>query len=288
MLLMPTGAIVMGKPKNGKDWDRDDHDDHKGDHKGNDPQLPPVIVLPGQIQGQAQGQLQGQAQYQTAVQSVDTKVDNDNKNENDNDNDNKNENKNENSIDNKLDNSIDNKVENKVDNSIDNKVENHVENKVDVKVDVDIDLKIDGHLGLGSDNDYIDVDKIEISDIKGSVVSAEAVYQSVSSGNAYNLDQVNNLADNDFLWKAEVKNDAKFEVDASGGDIKFDDPKIDVEVGDLKGDANTVGDMVSTTADGIANVEAFTQNIVLGANIQFNNIEIGNSSSVSELDDPTG
>ena len=37
----------------------------------------------------------------------------------------------------------------------------------------------------------------------------------------------------------------------------------------------------------IANVEAFTQNIVMGANIQFNNIEIGNSH-YTELDDQTG
>ena len=104
------------------------------------------------------------------------------------------------------------------------------------------------------------------------MVTADVVTQSVTDGNAFNIDQVNNLVDIDFLYKAELKNDAKFEADlkAEGGENKFDDPTLNVTMDD----GNSLGNLMTTTADGIASVEAFTQNIVLGANIQFNSIEI--------------
>jgi hypothetical protein len=261
MLLMPTGVIIMSKPKRKPEPPREDP---KHDPK-DDPKHDPKLDLQGQAQGQLQGQAQGQAQgqYQTAVQSVDTKVDNDNKNENSNEN--KNENKNE------IDNKVDNKVENSVDNTVDNKIENHVENKVEVAVDVNIDLDLKGDFGeLGRDDDIIDID--EIKDIYGSVVMTDVVDQKMDDGNMFNIDQVNNLVDIDFLHSAEVKNDAKFDASdlkAEGGDAKVD-AKFDIKMED----GNTLGDLLTTTADGIASVEAFTQNIVMGANIQFNQIEI--------------
>jgi hypothetical protein len=239
-----------------------------------DPKHDPKLDLQGQAQGQLQGQAQGQAQgqFQTAVQSVDTKVENDNKNENENSNENKNENKNE----------IDNKVENSVDNKVDNKIENHIENKVEVSVDVDIDLDLKGDLGdLGRDDDVIDID--EIKDIYGSVVITDVVDQKMDDGNMFNIDQVNNLVDIDYLHSAEVKNDAKFDASdlkAEGGDAKVD-AKLDIKMDD----GNSVGDLLTTTADGLANVEAFTQNIVMGANIQFNSIEISAAGDNLSLDD---
>jgi hypothetical protein len=243
-------------------------EDPKEDPK-HDPKHDPKLDLQGQAQGQLQGQAQGQ--FQTAVQSVDTKVDNDNKNDNENSNENKNENKNE----------IDNKVENSVDNKVDNKIENHVENKVEVSVDVDIDLDIKGDLGEGRDDDIVDID--EIKDIYGSVVMTDVVDQKMDDGNMFNIDQVNNLVDIDYLHSAEVKNDAKFDASdlkAEGGDAKVD-AKLDIKMDD----GNSVGDLLTTTADGLANVEAFTQNIVMGANIQFNSIEISAAGDSLTLDD---
>ena len=50
---------------------------------------------------------------------------------------------------------------------------------------------------------------------------------------------------------------------------KIDDVKVDK----VDGDSNTFGDLATATADGVQSVEAFTQNIVMGANIQFNTID---------------
>ncbi|HWV54230.1 hypothetical protein [Pseudorhodoplanes sp.] len=238
------------------------------DQKQNQDQKQDQDQLQAQLQGQAQGQAQGQGQFQFAVQSLDSKSENDN--ENDNKNDNKNENTNEidNKLDNKVDNNVDNKLDNKVENSIDNKVENHVENKVDVDVDVKVDLDLTGY--LPEDNDIIDIDKIE--HIAGSVVMPDVVNQSLSDGNQFNIDQVNNLVDNDKLYDPKVSaDDGKFEWDvkAEGGEVKFDDPKLD-----MKGDGSTFGDGLTASADAIVSQEAFTQNIVMGANIQFNSIEM--------------
>lgn len=247
--------------------------DPKQDQDQDQDQKQAQFEAQAQLQGQAQGQGQGQSQYQAAVQTVDTKVDSENKNENENEN--KNESKNENENHNENKNEVKNEVDNKLDNSVDNKIENSVENKVENKVEVAVDVKVDLDLDLSaferpSDDDVIDID--EIKDIDGSVIMPDVVTQTMGNGNQFNIDQVNNLVDKDFLWSAEVKNDSKFEVDqkAEGGENKFDDPKVDVRMGD----GNTVGDGLQATADGIASVEAFTQNIVLGANIQFNSIEI--------------
>jgi hypothetical protein len=258
------------RPKKKHD-DQDQDQDQKQDQK----QAELQAQLQAQAQGQLQGQAQGQGQFQFAL--------NDNKNDNDNDNDNKNENSNENKnensnelkndVDNKLDNSVDNKVENsldnKVDNDIKNSVENHVENKVDVVVDVKIDLDLSA---LPTDDDVIDIDKIE--HIYGSVVMPDAVEQHMTgSGNQINIDQVNNIVDNDFLWDPDVKFDAKgdFKQDAwaEGGHVKLDDPKIDISA-----DGSTFGDTLTSSADAVVSQEAFTQNIVMGANIQFNSIEM--------------
>jgi hypothetical protein len=253
------------------------HDDPKQDQEQDQDQKQDQTQaeLQAQLQGQAQGQAQGQGQFQFAVQSVDTKVDSENKNDNENDNENKNDNENENENENKnevkneVDNELDNKVDNDVDNKIENSIENKVENTVEVKVDVKVDLDLDA-FERPADNDVIDIDSI--SDIDCSVVMPDAVSQTMGNGNQFNIDQVNNLCDKDFLWSAEVKNDGKFDVEqkAEGGDNKFDDPKVDVRMDD----GNTVGDGLQATADGIASLEAFTQNIVMGANIQFNSIEI--------------
>jgi hypothetical protein len=222
--------------------------------------------LQGQLQGQGQGQ--GQAQAQFALNGNANLNGNGNYSENDNDNDNKNENENSNELKNEVDNKVENSVDNKVDNDIKNSVENHVENKVDVAVDVKIDLDLST---LPDDQDVIDIDSIH--HIYGSVVMPDVVTQDLrGDGNQINIDQVNNIVDNDFLWDPDVsysggRGDFKQDAWADGGHVKLDDPKIDIDA-----DGGTIGDTLTTSADGVASNEAFTQNIVMGANIQFNSI----------------
>ena len=203
--------------------------------------------------------------------------DNENKNESSNENENKNENENTNEVKNELDNDVDNKVENEVDNklenSVDNKIENSIENKVEntveVKVDVDVDLDLSA-FEQPSDDDVIDIDSIY--DIHSSVIMPDVVTQTLTgNGNQFNIDQVNNIDDKDTLHDPDVYNSSSFKQDgwAEGGDVKFDDPKVDISA-----DGSTFGDGLAATADGIVSQEAFTQNIVMGANIQFNSIDM--------------
>lgn len=264
----------MSRPKTKSDpwWEEDQEQDQEQKQDQDQKQ--------DQLQAQLQGQAQGQGQFQFAVQSVDTKVDSENKNENENENknesknenenDNENKNENTNEVKNEVDNKLDNSVDNKVDNEIDNKVENHVENKVEVKVDVDLDLDLSA-FERPSDDDIIDVD--EIKDISSSVIMPDAVTQTLTgNGNQFNIDQVNNLYDRDQANDPDVymsSGEFKWDVKAEGGDVKLDDPKVDIDA-----DGGTFGDGLAATADGIVSQEAFTQNIVMGANIQFNNIEM--------------
>jgi len=223
-----------------------------------------------QLQGQAQGQAQGQWQFAL------------NDNKNDNDNDNKNENKStndskndlDNKVDNKLDNHADNDLQNKVDNRVNNDVKNEVENKVDTKVNVDVKVDLDldlNHLAGHDNNDAIHIDQIK--DIDGSVVMPDVVNQTLNGdGNQFNVQQINNLVDNDHLSHPEVKfdgsswgGDFKIIAHADGGETKIDDVKAEIEGN------GTIG-AVTASADAVNTVDAFTQNIVMGANIQFNSM----------------
>jgi hypothetical protein len=228
-----------------------------------------------QKQDQDQDQKQDQAQGQWQFALSENKNDNDNKNDNKNDNDNKNENKNENenTVDNKLDNKVDNDLKNDVDNKIENTVENKIENNVEVNVKVDLDLDLDLARLAGHDNNSdhgIHID--ELKDIDSSVIFTQTVDQELNgNGNQFNVQQINNLVDNDHLSHPEVK----FEGAGWGGDFKID---VKVEGGDVKIDdaANSVGNdghiSAPVSADAINTVSAFTQNIVMGANIQFNSM----------------
>lgn len=222
--------------------------------------------LQAQLQGQLQGQAQGQAQGQFALQSSY------NENDNDNDNENKNENSNENKVENDVDNKLDNSVDNEVKNEVENKVENHIENVVETKVDVEVKVDLDlDSFTQPSDNDVIDIDWIK--DIDGSVVMPDVVNQALTGdGNQFNIDQVNNIVDKDFLWDPDVKftgdGELKMDGELDGGESKIEDVKAEI------GEDGSIGDTATATSDAIGTYEAFTQNIVMGANIQFNSIEM--------------
>ena len=118
-----------------------------------------------------------------------------NGNANGNANGNLNANGNINYVDNKVDNNVDNKVENRVETDVETKVETEIE--VDIKVDLDLST-------LPEDNDVIDFEEMKIEYIEDSVAQVDAVVQETGEGgNNFNLDQINNMADNDFqdrIW----------------------------------------------------------------------------------------
>jgi hypothetical protein len=247
--------LVMGKPQ--KKYDPKNNQDQDQDQKQDQ------LQAQANLQAQLQGQGQGQGQLQFAVQSLDSKSEN----ENDNDNKNDNKNSNENELDNKLDNKVDNDVDNKIDNNIDNKIENTVDNKVnvDVNVDLDLDLKADG---LSSP--VIDLHHFTATD---SIVMPDVVNQTLNGGgNQFNIDQVNNLADQDVNTSSATYNGggsypgSGFDMDAKieGGESKIDGAHMGDAVGAAAG--------IHSSADAILNQSAFDQNITQGANIQFNSI----------------
>ena len=88
-------------------------------------------------------------------------------------------------------------------------------------------------------------------------------------GNQFNIDQVSNLVDNDWL------SDAKVSYDGGGGGFHMDakaeggDVKIDSKIGDIAGDTASG---VIASADAALTQDAFNQTITQGANIQFNSI----------------
>ncbi len=150
----------------------------------------------------------------------------------------------------------------------------------DVKVKVDIELDLDED--MLQDNDLIDMKHMDA--IENSVVSPEVIYQTVNGGgNNFNIDQINNLTDNDTLGGASVNfnggiggagglggDAASFEMNANakGGWSGADDNWSQI------GENGTTGPTGMSSADAAVSQEAFTQNIVLGANIQFNSIDL--------------
>jgi hypothetical protein len=266
------------------DPDQDQDQDQKQDQR----QAELQAQLQGQLQGQGQAQGQGQYQFALSENKNENENDNDNKNESENKNENANENKNENEnsnenkVENKLDNKVDNEVDNKVDNAVDNKIENHVENKVETAVDVDVKVDLDLDGWEPTDDDVIDIDWID--DTSGSVIMPDVVDQKLDgNGNQFNIDQVNNLVDNDSLT-ATFNNTGSvtFDSKGEGGDAKIDDIKAEVS------GRSSMGDVGTASADVVASAEAFHTSVVMGANIQFNNIEMsvaGNNLTSGDGDD---
>ena len=156
----------------------------------------------------------------------------------------------------------------------------------DVKVKVDVDLDIDDD--LLQDNDYIDMK--EMDEIENSVVVPEVITQTMNvAGNAFAIDQINNLTDNDSVKDANVSfanggagpllglgllgadggaSNFEMHAHAKGGFSGADGNWAEID------DNGMTGTTGMSSADATVSQEAFTQNIVLGANIQFNSIEM--------------
>jgi hypothetical protein len=121
------------------------------------------------------------------------------------------------------------------------------------------------------DNDWLQLDGLDFDVM--NVVGAGTL---AGEGNdaMFNLSQVSELADQDHLYRPSVSNEAPFNAEqyGDGGYAKVD--------GDF-GDRATA----SASADGVAQLEAFTQNIVMGSNIQYNNVDmsvVGGDSTTTD------
>ena len=229
--------------------------------------------LQGQGQGQGQGQSQGQSQYagQYAGQAVETDVWNANGNLNGNANGNLNANGNVNY------------------NDITNEIDNHVDTCVDVNVKVNVDASESEPPAPAGPVDPDTIDIESITGITNSIVMPDVVWQSVTTGNVFNLDQVNNLTDNDSLSGATVSYNAGGVADACCWDPCGSDANsvgdftmtagatggtADAYIGTLTGGDGDFGGAAAATAAASVNQEAFTQSIVQGANIQFNSVDV--------------
>ena len=144
-------------------------------------------------------------------------------------------------------------------------------------MDVDLDLKADGLsspvIDLGQFHTY------------GSVIMPDVVTQTMTAGNQFNIDQVNNLVDNDVNWSSATYN--------GGGGGAWHDPGASfsmdakIEGGESKIDADNIESRanVASSADAAINQSAFDQNITQGANIQFNSLEIQSAGTTLTDDD---
>jgi len=148
-------------------------------------------------------------------------------------------------------------------------------NNVDASVDVAIsDAFKTIEDSYNSDDDWLELDNLDFDVM--NVVGAGTL---AGDGNdsMFNLSQVSEMVDKDVLIRPEVTNDAWFEqgAHAHGGEAYAPH-----EMGD-RGTA-------TTSADGAATLEAFTQNIVMGSNIQYNNVDmsvVGGDSTVNDSGD---
>ncbi|AWI87254.1 hypothetical protein C0214_02130 [Methylobacterium sp. DM1] len=258
-------------------------------------QLQGQAELQGQLQGQAQGQDQGQDQDQDQDQSqtsingavnyasneVDSSSTNGNLNGNANGNlnGNANLNFNENAIDNDLDNGVTNSVDNDIDNDI------------TTSVNTTVDVSVSGDFGPPTETSVLHMDDLGIETLDGNFLNLPDLSTQTlnGDGNIFNLDQVNSLVDADVLNGASVSLNAgaggsrDFGLFTDGGGSDPGGPSFSFTQNGSAygGTANNTSELGEYgTATGTANgsgtltQEAFTQHIVMGANIQYNTMPI--------------
>lgn len=105
----------------------------------------------------------------------------------------------------------------------------------------------------------------------------------------FEVDQVNALSDMDIINNPTVTNSAGFTQSASatGGSSSADDGMDGLFSYDV-GDDISIDALAAASADAVAAASAFNQNIVMGANVQANGVDVsivGGSSAVSMVGD---
>jgi hypothetical protein len=164
----------------------------------------------------------------------------------------------------------------------------------------------DGGLAVrGFDNDVNDLDAQSLINVNpySAVTLDDFRLDTVAIGNSFNgpgndmqfdVVQVNDMLDNDFLFRPEVKyigpaGTTFQDVTVEGGEAQAGDGILGNSNANGNGLNGSVAGSTAATADGIANVSAFTQNIVMGANLQVNNLSATVAGGDSTFaDDITG
>ncbi|MEP3275751.1 MAG: hypothetical protein ABJN26_16375 [Stappiaceae bacterium] len=105
----------------------------------------------------------------------------------------------------------------------------------------------------------------------------------------FEVDQVNSLSDQDLINNPTVTNSANFSqlATATGGSSSSDDG-MDGLFSYEVGDDISIDALTAASADAVAAASAFNQNIVMGANVQANGVDVsivGGSSAVSMVGD---
>ncbi|MTI17989.1 hypothetical protein E1162_12150 [Rhodobacteraceae bacterium RKSG542] len=144
----------------------------------------------------------------------------------------------------------------------------------DVTGDNDTYLFTDGDSTLGSGLAALDVIPVGADEVGGGGVDANG------TDSAFTIEQANALNDQDVITNPSVVNNgASFSqtVDVLGGTATAGDGILDAEaLFDVSvGDDYTVDALSSASADAVGVANAFNQNIVMGANVQANSVDIG-------------
>jgi hypothetical protein len=157
----------------------------------------------------------------------------------------------------------------------------------------------------GFDNDVNDLDAqslinvnpysaVTLDDFRLDTVAIGSSFNGAGNDMQFDVVQVNDMLDNDFLYRPEVKyigpaGTTFQDVTADGGEAEAGDGIAGNSTANSNGLNGSVSGSTAATADGIANVSAFTQNIVMGANLQVNNLSATVAGGDSTFaDDITG
>jgi hypothetical protein len=164
----------------------------------------------------------------------------------------------------------------------------------------------DGGLAVrGFDNDVNDLDAqslinvnphsaVTLDDFRLDTVAIGGSFNGAGNDMQFDVVQVNDMLDNDFLYRPEVKyigpaGNTFQDVTVDGGEAQAGDGIVGNSTANNNGLNGSVAGSTAATADGIANVSAFTQNIVMGANLQVNNLSATVAGGDSTFaDDITG
>lgn len=133
-----------------------------------------------------------------------------------------------------------------------------------------------------SDTDWLDLDNVSF-DAMTNIANA---LNGDGNDTAFSVHQINEMADNDFLFNPQVVNNSGWgqHSHADGGSAYGIKAYGEVENG--SGDHQSVSSVADASAT--SGNEAFTQNIVMGANIQYNSVSstiVGGDSDISSADD---
>jgi hypothetical protein len=160
---------------------------------------------------------------------------------------------------------------------VDTKVEDSLNDNGNFRnndLSTDLDVKLEDAFNV-DDEDILDLDNVQnLDDILtagGDLLSNMNGVAVFGDGNAFDIDQTNSLSDQDSLISPTVANNGL--LLGQGGLAEGGTSEASSSWDDASESARVTANAHSS-ADGVIQSEAFTQNIVMGANIQYNSIDM--------------